>query len=107
MKKIGMVIKVLPEKLEEYRNLHEAVWPEVLRVLRSNHVSNYSIFLKDDLLFGYLEYTGSDFAGDFKKMGDEQIMQQWYALCGPCQQPLDSRRTGEWWAVMDQLFFME
>jgi hypothetical protein len=30
MKRYGMVIKVKPEKFEEYKKLHAAVWPEVL-----------------------------------------------------------------------------
>jgi L-rhamnose mutarotase len=102
-----MVIGIQPERVDEYRKMHAAVWPEILGVLREHHVSNYSIFLKDDLLFAYLEYTGKDFARDLKKMGDEPVMQAWYTLCGPCQKPLETRRPGEWWAGMDQVFFME
>jgi L-rhamnose mutarotase len=107
MRRLGMVIGIRPEKIEEYKKVHAAVWPGVLEVLRKAHVSNYSIFLKDETLFGYLEYTGTDFEGDFKRMGDEPVMQQWYALCGPMQKPLETRKPGEWWALMDQVFFME
>lgn len=107
MQRVGMVIGIVPDKVDEYRRLHAAVWPEVLEVLRKHHIQNYSIFLKDDTLFGYLEYTGSDFVGDFKKLGDYEIMQRWYRECSPCQAPWPNRRPGEWWAVMDQVFLME
>ena len=33
MKRYGMVIKVRPEKLEEYKRLHAKVWPAVLRTI--------------------------------------------------------------------------
>jgi L-rhamnose mutarotase len=102
-----MVIGVVPETIAEYRKLHAAVWPEVLELLQRHHIQNYSIFLKDETLFGYLEYTGDDFEGDFKRLGDYEAMQRWYAVCSPCQKPLPTREKGEWWALMDQVFLME
>ncbi len=107
MRRVGMVIGIAPERVPEYRRLHAAVWPEVLAVLRRHHIRNYSIFLKDETLFGYLEYTGTSFEEDLKKLGDYEVMQRWYALCGPCQRPLATRAPGEWWALMDHVFFME
>src|SRR5947208_17124727 len=85
MKRYGMVIGVRPEKLEEYKRLHAAVWPEIIRLLEEAQVKNYSIFQKDELLFGYFEYHGNDLAADFKRMNAEPIVKQWYAVCEPCQ----------------------
>ena len=55
MKRYGQVIQLKPEKLEEYKRLHRAVWPEVLRIIRDCHIHNYSIFLRDGLLFSYFD----------------------------------------------------
>ena len=33
MKRIGMTINILPEKIDEYKKLHANVWPEVLKNL--------------------------------------------------------------------------
>jgi L-rhamnose mutarotase len=107
MKRYGMVIGVRPEKLDEYKRLHAAVWPEIIRLLEEAHVKNYSIFQKDALLFGYFEYHGSDLAADFARMNAEPIVKEWYAVCGPCQVPLATRKQGEWWADMDEVFHME
>lgn len=52
MRRHGFVIAVRPEKLEEYKRLHAAVWPEVLAVLKQVNISDYTIFQKDNLLFG-------------------------------------------------------
>ena len=48
-----------------------------------------------------------DLAADFARMNAEPIVKQWYAVCGPCQVPLATRKEGEWWADMDEVFHME
>ena len=64
--RMGMVIRVRPEKLETYKKLHAEPWPEMNAALSTAHIQNYSIFLREpeNLLFGYWEYVGSDFAPD-------------------------------------------
>ena len=104
MTRYGMVIGVRPEKLEEYKRLHAAVWPEVLAMIRSCDIRNYSIYYRDGLLFSYFEYHGHDFEADMAKMAADPITQEWWKLCKPCQRPLDSRAEGEWWAGMDEVF---
>jgi len=52
MQRIGMVLRLKPEGVEPYKRYHAAVWPEVLATLRECNIRNYSIYLKDDYLFG-------------------------------------------------------
>jgi len=109
MKRYGMVIGVKADKIEEYKKLHAAVWPGVLKMIAQCHIRNYSIYLRqlDDgrhFLFSYFEYTGSDFAADMAKMAADPTTQRWWSVCSPCQQPLDSRNPGEWWAGMEEVF---
>jgi len=47
----GTVIKVKPERLREYKELHAAVWPEVLDATRERNLGNYSIYYKNGYLF--------------------------------------------------------
>jgi L-rhamnose mutarotase len=50
-----------PARLDEYREVHRAVWPELLEVLRDAGWRNYSLFLNDDgLLIGYVEADDLD-----------------------------------------------
>lgn len=112
MKRIGSVIRLREEKLEEYKRLHAAVWPDVLKMIRQSHIRNYSIYLRrlDDgkhYLFSYFEYTGSDFAADMAKIAADPVTQQWWAVCKPCQQPLASRGPDEWWADMEEVFHQD
>lgn len=105
----GCVLGLRADKLAEYKELHQAVWPDVLRMIKACHFDNYSIFLKqlDDgrhYLFSYFEYTGDDFAADSAQMAADPVTQKWWALCQPCQQPLQNRQPGEWWATMEVVF---
>jgi L-rhamnose mutarotase len=104
MRRYGMVIGVRPEKIEEYRRLHAAVWPEVLSMIRECNIRNYSIYLKDGRLFSYFEYHGPNFEADMARMAADPITQEWWKLCKPCQAPLESRAPGEWWADMEEVF---
>ncbi|MCR6499445.1 L-rhamnose mutarotase [Shinella sp. CPCC 101442] len=107
MQRIGMVIGLKPEKIEEYKRLHAAVWPEVLARISACNIRNYSIFLKEpeNLLFSFLEYHGADYAADMAKMAADPKTQEWWAVCMPCQAPLETRKEGEWWAGMEEVFF--
>ena len=106
MQRMGMVIGLKPEKIGEYKRLHAAVWPEILDMISKCNIRNYSIFLREpeNLLFGYWEYHGDDFEADAAKMAADPKTQQWWDVCMPCQQPLDTRKDGEWWAMMEEVF---
>ena len=109
MKRYGMVIGVRAEKIEEYKKLHVAVWPDVLKMIKQCQIQNYSIYLRQledgrHYLFSYFEYTGTDFAADMDKMAADPATQKWWTLCEPCQQPLQSRAPKEWWTAMEEVF---
>jgi L-rhamnose mutarotase len=104
MKRYGSVIGVKPETLESYKKYHAAVWPEILSKIRDCNIRNYSIFLKDNLLFGYFEYHGSDYKADMAKMAADPKTQEWWEIMMPMQKPLEPRREGEWWAEMEEVF---
>ncbi len=112
MKRYGWVIGLRPERIAEYKRLHAAVWPDVLRMIKACNIQNYSIYLRqlDDgkhYLFSYLEYTGQDFAADMAKMAADPTTQKWWDVCKPCQMPLTKRKPGEWWADMEEVFHVD
>jgi L-rhamnose mutarotase len=76
------------------------------------HIRNYTIYLRkfDDgqlFLFSHFEHTGKDFAADMVKMAADPTTQRWWAVCMPCQKPLDNRAPGEWWATMEEVFHVD
>jgi L-rhamnose mutarotase len=104
VQRFASVIRLRPEKESEYRELHSAAWPEVLRAIARAGIRNYSIFLRDGLLFSYLEYVGDDYAGDTAKLSEDEATRRWWLLTDPCQSPIDTAAPGEWWAPADEVF---
>jgi L-rhamnose mutarotase len=107
MKRYGQVIGVKPEAFERYKIYHSAVWPEVLDMIKQCNMQNYSIFHKDNMLYAYFEYTGNDFASDMAKMAEHPKTQEWWSIMEPMQAPVGTRKKGEWWADMDEVFHLD
>lgn len=76
MQRICFVLQVKPERLEEYKERHRKVWPEMLAALRETGWGNYSLFLRDDgLLVGYLETE--DFERARAAMAKREVNDRW------------------------------
>ena len=104
----GSVIGLRPEKVDEYKRLHAAVWPAVVKAVREANIRNYSIYLRrlpdgKCYLFSYLEYVGTDFKADMKRLAANPDVKRWWATTDPCQQPLADRKPGDWWASMEEV----
>ena len=109
VQRYGSVIGLKTEKLDEYKKLHAACWPEIQKKITECNIRNYSIYLRklDNgkyYLFGYFEYIGTDFAGDMKKMAADPMTKRWWSVTDPCQEPLPDRGEGNWWASMEEVF---
>ena len=75
-KRICFVLQVKPDRLEEYKERHRAVWPEMLAALRETGWTNYSLFLRNDgLLVGYLE--AEDFERARADMAEREVNHLW------------------------------
>lgn len=106
MQRMGMCIGLKEEDKAEYKRLHAAVWPGVLAKISDCNIRNYSIFLKEpeNIMFAYWEYHGTDFEADSAKMAEDPTTQEWWKVCGPMQIPYETRKEGEWWAMMEEVF---
>ena len=83
MKRIGFLLKVKEDMLDEYKERHEAVWPEMLDALRRTGWHNYSLFMREDgLLFGYFEAEES-FQASLDGMASEEINAKWQDYMAP------------------------
>lgn len=107
MQRFGMVIGIDANRLEEYRQYHAQAWPEVLSELKKAHIKNYSIYYHQGLLFSYYEYDGTDYLADMAHMNSNETVKKWQSIMDAIQIPLESREEGEWWASMEEVFYME
>jgi L-rhamnose mutarotase len=106
-RRIATIIRLRPEHEVEYRRLHANVWPGVVATLRRVGVRNYSIFLRDGLLFSYLEYTGDDWSAAQAEIAADPDTQRWWLLTDPMQEPLPTAAEGEWWAPIQEVFHLD
>ena len=107
MQRFGQVIGLRPEHAAEYIRLHADVWPGVLAKIEACNMRNYSIFRYNDLLFAYFEYIGDDYEADMARIAADETTQEWWALCGPMQQPVAERSDGDWWHTIEEVFHVE
>lgn len=107
MQRYGWIIGIKPELIEKYKYHHANPWPEVNRMIQECNIRNFSIYLYGDRLFGYYEYHGTDHKADQEKMAADPKTQEWWSVVGPCQQPLETRKPGEWWAEMEEVFHLD
>ncbi len=56
------------------------------------------------MLYSYYEYIGNDYEKDMQRMAADPVTQEWWKLTDPCQQPVENRAPGEWWAAMEEVF---
>jgi len=107
MKRIGFVLKVRKDKLEEYKAHHRAVWPEMLEALRRTGWRNYSLFIRQDgLLFGYFE-TPSDFQTALAGMASEPVNAKWQEFMAPYFESVEGGRPDEMMLSLGEVFHLD
>ncbi|MBP1768574.1 MAG: hypothetical protein H6P98_2689 [Candidatus Aminicenantes bacterium] len=109
VERYGMIIGLKPEKIAYYRELHAAVWPGVLKMIKQCNIRDYSIYLKEVepgkfYLFSYFEYTGDDFEADMTRMAADPTTQKWWKETDPCQYAIPTHKPKEWWSRMEEVF---
>ena len=105
MQRLGQVIGIKAEHLERYTRMHAEAWPEIIAANRASNIHNYSIFLYNDLLFSYYEYTGDDYEADMARLAANPIVQEWWAIMTPMQSPVPERQPGEHWARLKAVYY--
>ena len=80
MKRVGFQFQIRQGRLEEYKELHKNVWPEMADALREAGWHNYSLFMRaDGLIFGYFE-TEESLATAQAKMAATEVNTRWQEL---------------------------
>lgn len=78
MERVCFLLRVKPERLDEYRERHRAVWEPMLEALRDTGWHNYSLFLRaDGLLVGYVECE--DYEAAQRAMERTDVNARWQA----------------------------
>jgi L-rhamnose mutarotase len=100
------VLRVRPDRVEEYRRRHAAVWPEMLHALADTGWRNYSLFMGDDgLLVGYVE--ADDLRASQAAMARTEVNARWQAEMAAFFVGLDGRAPDEGMVLLEEVFNLE
>ena len=107
MKRVGFMLKVKKDKIDEYKQHHKNVWPEMLDALRRTGWRNYSLFMSEDgLLFGYFEAEES-FQASLEGMSKEEINAKWQAFMAPYFENLGGAHADESMIELEEVFHLD
>jgi L-rhamnose mutarotase len=99
------LLRVRPERMEEYRRRHAAVWPEMLAALAETGWRNYSLFLSDDgLLVGYVE--ADDLRASLAAMARTEVNARWQDEMAPFFAGLEGG-PDEGLVLLEEVFHLE
>ena len=105
MRRVCFTLRVKPDRLEEYRRRHAAVWPEMMAALRSAGWHDYSLFLRDDgLLVGY--FLTEDLDASLDAMEATEVNARWQAEMAPFFADLPGGRPDRGFIVLDEVFHL-
>jgi L-rhamnose mutarotase len=102
--RVGQVINVRPERIEEYERLHAAAWPGVLEAIHRANIRNYTIYRHGTELFATYEYVGQAYEADMATMAADPNVRKWWVLTDAMQEPLPDREPGGWWKTIPEVF---
>ena len=106
MPRYCFLLQVRPERLDQYRERHAAVWPEMLRALRDSGWHNYSLFARPDgMLVGYVEADDLDAAQ--AAMARTEVNARWQADMQQYFTGLDGRGPDESFELIPEIFHLE
>jgi L-rhamnose mutarotase len=98
----AFVLKVRPDKIDEYVEAHRSVWGEMRDAIRAAGIRNYTIFRHGNEMFGYFESDDLEAAGRY--LAGQEVNARWQDAMAEL---LDERVPDEGPASLVEVFRLE
>lgn len=107
MTRVGFKLKVKEDRIEEYKERHRHVWPEMLEALRNAGWHNYSLFMDGDgTLFGYFE-TPESLEAAQAAMEATEVNARWQDEMAPFFESPEPSRPDRMMVPLEEVFHLE
>lgn len=107
MKRIGFMLKVKQEMVEDYKKQHKSVWPEMLDALRATGWHNYTLFMREDgMLFGYFE-TPESLQAAQEGMANMEVNDRWQDFMSPYFEIPEGAHADELFIELEEVFHLD
>src|SRR2546422_1345286 len=100
--RVGFVLRVKPDRVDEYVVAHREVWPELLEALRAAGIRNYTIFRAGNEMFGYFE--SDDLAQAEEYLAAQDVSTRWQDAMAEL---LDERVPDEGPSPLEEVFRLD
>lgn len=102
---LALDLKEDQKLIEEYKKLHQNVWPEIIKSIKDSGINVLDIYCSGNRLFMIIE-ADADFTFDKKSQMDahNEKVQEWETLMWKFQEALPWAKPGEKWVLMDKIF---
>ena len=102
--RFAFMLRLRPGTAEAYEEAHRAVWPEMLALLKSAGISEYSIYRRDELLI--LTLRAADFEATWSQIENHPVNLRWQQTMAPFFAPLEGLRPGERFPMLEEVFYL-
>jgi len=104
LKRYAFMLRLRPGVAPAYEEAHRSVWPEMLALLKSAGISEYSIYRRDELLI--LALRAKDFEATWSKIENDPVNLRWQAAMAPYFAPSEGLRAGERFPMLEEVFYL-
>lgn len=104
LKRYAFMLRLRPGAAKAYEEAHRAVWPEMLELLKSAGISDYSIYRRDELLI--LALRAENFEETWSKIDDHPVNLRWQRAMAPLFAPHEGLREGERFPMLEEVFYL-
>ena len=104
LKRYAFILRLNPGVAEAYEKAHREVWPEMLALLKSVGISEYSIYRRDELLI--LTLRCADFEASWSQLDNHPVNLRWQKFMAPLFAPHEGLRPGERFPMMEEVFYL-
>ena len=102
---LALDLKNDPDIIQEYKQFHQNVWPEIIESITSSGIKNLDIYSVQDRLFMIIEAEDSfSFEEKSKLDASNPKVQEWEELMWKFQKALPGAQPGKKWMLMDKIF---
>ncbi len=110
-KRFAWLISINPDRVEEFRRLHEKIPKRVQQAMQANGIRNYSVFLcgtRDQVYaIRYYDFVGVEHSSDMAELDRDPDYKKWRNACEECEVTLMPFKSGEWWAPSREIAHLD
>ena len=104
LKRFAFMLRLRPGTAAAYEEAHRAVWPEMLELLKSAGIGEYSIYRRDELLI--LALRAENFEETWSKIDNHPVNLRWQQAMAPLFEPNEGLREGERFPMLEEVFYL-